>query len=623
MLYTIATAGHIDHGKSTLVRALTGIDPDRLPEEQERQMTIELGFAWFDLSDGSEAAIVDVPGHERFVNAMITGVGTIDMVLFIVAADDGWMPQSQEHLEILELLDAQRGIVVVTKTDLVESDWLQLIKDDVRSKIEGTFLENSEILEFSGKDNSGLLEIKSEIERILSVVTERSHPDLPRLYADRVFSMTGHGAVITGTMRDGVFEAGEEVRIVPGDLNARIKSIQTHKKVRDKTAVGSRAALNLSGISHNDISRGSAIVRRGVYDGTYSIAAKIQMSPNAKIVLNHNRQVKLLIGATRTNARTFVFKGDEFTPGTDGVCEFRFEEKVLARIGDRFIIRLLTPDVLIGGGIVVDTNCERHSRTDKWSKKHYESRDIDDLHGFVLSEIGKRGFTKSSDILTDSNFARDAVTQAVDDLTRSETIIYHDGLCYLTDQIAKIKEKIIHAVRAYHEKHPARRGMKKSDLVSRLKLDIQLTDAVLGLLERDKAIAFSGSLIHEADFDPQLKPEHEETRKRIVAMFRKDPQNPPSIKDIEKLSLNASDVVGFMRDSGEIVDLPDGLVLLGEDFEKIKRAVRKKIESDGKLIVRDIRDMFGYSRKYAVPILEKLDSIRMTRRVGDHRVLIG
>ncbi len=622
MLYTIATAGHIDHGKSTLVRALTGIDPDRLPEEQERQMTIELGFAWFDLSDGSEAAIIDVPGHERFVNAMITGVGTIDMVLFIVAADDGWMPQSQEHLEILDLLEAKRGFVVITKTDLVEDDWLKLIKDDVRSKIEGTFLDDSDILEFSGKDNSGLYQIKSEIERILSEVSERSHPDLPRLYIDRVFSVTGHGAVVTGTMRDGVFDAGEEVRVIPDDIDARIKSIQTHKKAREKTAVGSRAALNLSGVSHNDVARGSAIVRRKAYGGTNSIAARIQISSNARIVLNHNRDVTILIGTTRTDARVFVFKGDEFTPGTGGVCEFRFDERVLARIGDRFIIRLPTPDVLIGGGVVVDTDCERHSRTDKWSKKHYESRDLGDLRGLVMSEIGKRKSLKSEELLANANIARSEVKKMVAELLTDSVVKEHRGHVYLAEQIDKAKDKLANTVLAFHKQHPARRGIRKTDLISKSKLDLEIAEAALDSLEQEKVVSASGALVHEAGFSPQLKPEHRETRDRIVAMFKKDPQNPPSVKEIEKLSLDAGEVIEFMRDSGELVELPEGLALLGEDFERVKQGVRDKLKAEGKIVVRDIRDMFGYSRKYAVPILEKLDSIRMTRRVGDHRVLI-
>ncbi len=246
MLYTISTAGHIDHGKSTLVRALTGTDPDRLPEEKVREMTIELGFAWFTMSNGSEVAIIDVPGHERFVDAMITGVGSIDLVMFVVAADDGWMPQSQEHLEILQYLGVNNGFVVLTKIDLVDKDWLKLIRADLQSKTAGTFLEGSPIIEFSGADGTGKEGVVAEIEERLRGIPTRAHPDLPRLYADRIFSMPGHGMVATGTMRDGIFRVGGEIKVLPNLLNGRIKSIQTHKRAREVTQAGSRVALNIA-----------------------------------------------------------------------------------------------------------------------------------------------------------------------------------------------------------------------------------------------------------------------------------------------------------------------------------------------------------------------------------------
>ncbi len=623
MLYTIATAGHIDHGKSSLVRALTGMDPDRLPEEKSREMTIELGFAWFSLPDGSEVAIVDVPGHERFVDAMITGVGSIDMVMFVVAADDGWMPQSQEHLEILDLLGTERGMLVITKTDMADADWLQLVKDDVSEKVSGTFLDGAPMLTFSAVDNSGLDDIRATISSTLEKITTRSHPDLPRLYADRVFSMAGHGTVVTGTMRDGMFSVGDEVRIIPGNLTARVKSIQTHKKKRDESQAGSRVALNLSGVNHNDLSRGSAITRTKLYDGASSIAVRVTISPNSGIDLTHNRMVKLMIGTAKVNARAFVFKDDRLKPGVSGICEFHFEERVLVRIGDRFIIRLPTPDILVGGGIVIDTDCTRHSRSDKKSRAYYERIDVDNIESLIETQVSWLTGVKAQDILHSSNLSRTDVEAALANMLDSGILTKAGDMFCQTQQFDTHSQKFVDRVSKFHEQYPARRGIARAELISRSNLDPDVSDAVIGKLIDDDILSASGALVHLPDHLPKLKPEQESLRGDIIAMFESDPKNPPSRKQAEGKSFAMKDILNFMIDGGELVELPGGLLLQGAEFERLKADMIARIEQNGKIAVSEIREMFGFSRKYGVPILEKLDSMGITKRVGDHRVLAG
>jgi selenocysteine-specific elongation factor len=596
MLYTIATAGHIDHGKSTLVHALTGMDPDRLPEEKEREMTIELGFAWFSLPNGSEVAIVDVPGHERFVDAMITGVGSIDMVMFTVAADDGWMPQSQEHLEILDYLDTKRGMVVITKSDLVKQDWLELVIDDVKEKVKGTFLG-------------------------LSGITSREHPDLPRLYVDRVFSMAGHGAVVTGTMRDGVFSTSDDIRVVPENKSGKIKSMQTHKKARDRSEAVSRVALNISGISHNDLSRGSAVITAGQYAGTESVAAKLFVSPHAKIKLTHNRIVKLLIGTAKATAKMFVFRDDSFGPGDEGFCEFHFEQPVLARIGDRFIVRLPTPDVLLGGGVVIDTDCVRHSRSDSKIRKHYETRDVDKLESLVTSDLKNRKRIAIDDLLFTSNYSRRAVSEAVDAMVGSGVLARYGNALYKTDYVQKVSEKLIDKVSQFHENSPARPGIRKAELISRSGYDAEIAEEILSILISDGRLETRKAFVHTPGFAPKLKPDQQRLRDDILAMFKSDPKNPPLKKQVERKSFAMRDILNFMISSGELVDLPGGVLLLGDDFERMQARIVERIKSEGKIDVAGVREMFGYSRKYGVPILEKLDSIGLTKRVGDHRVL--
>jgi selenocysteine-specific elongation factor len=622
MLYTVATAGHIDHGKSTLVRALTGMDPDRLPEEKEREMTIELGFAWFSLSDGSEAAIVDVPGHERFVNAMITGVGSIDMVIFVVAADDGWMPQSQEHLEVLEYLNVERGIVAITKTDLVKQDWLELVTDDVADKLAGTFLESAPILTFAANDNSGLQEITQAIETCLADISSREHPGLPRLYIDRVFSMAGHGAVVTGTMRDGIFAVGDEIRVVPQNFTGKIKSIQTHKKARQQTQAGSRVALNLPGISHNDLSRGSAVITVNEYPGTKSIAAKIAVSPNAEIELAHNRVVKFLIGTAKVSAKLFVFKDDSLGPGQDGICEFRFDVPVLARIGDRFIIRLPTPDVLLGGGTVLDTDCPRHSRSDTKIKRYYESRDVNKIDSLIVSDLRRLKRIGMDRLLGSSNHARQVIAAEADSMVRDGRLIRHRSAVFLADYVDKLADGLIGKVTRFHETHPERPGLPKTELVSKSNHDTEVVDDVLSMLVSAGRLEIHKAAVRTPGFAPKLKPDQERLRGDILAMFESDPQNPPSRKQIEQGSFAMRGILNFMVESGELVDIPGGLLLLRRDFDRIQAKIVEKIRSQGRIDVGGVRELSGFSRKYSVPLLEKLDSLGLTKRVGDHRVLL-
>jgi selenocysteine-specific elongation factor len=620
MFYTIATAGHIDHGKSSLVRAMTGMNPDRLPEERTREMTIELGFAWFQLREGSEVAIVDVPGHERFVDAMITGVGSIDLVMFVIAADDGWMPQSQEHLEILDLLGTERGFVVITKTDLVDHDWLQLVMDDVADKTKGTFLEDAAILPFSAADNSGLHEIMNQVEKELVGVVERAHPGLPRLYTDRVFSMSGHGTVVTGTMRDGELAIGDEVVIVPSGISAKVKAIQTHKVKRAESQAGSRVALNLTGINHADLSRGNAVIKKGLYAGSTAIGARVRISPHSKVELAHNRQVKLLIGTTKADARAFVFKDDQLKPGSECVCEFHFEDRVLTRIGDRFIIRLPTPDVLVGGGIVLDTECARHSRADKKSRTRLESIDIDNLDSLIAAQLTIESGVSTDTILISANIPRSLIEGKVSQAIEEGTIIRAGGYLFSAARFDRNANRFIERVSKSHEQHPSRPGVPKAELISRSNLENHLAEAVLDKLIKENKMAMTGAMVHMPDFSPRLNPEQARLRGDVLAMFTADPKNPPSRKQVEAVSFAMKDIVSFMILSGELVDLPGGFLLLDADFEAIKVGVRERLQEKGQIAVSEIRDMFGYSRKYAVPILEKLDSLGITRRSGDVRI---
>jgi selenocysteine-specific elongation factor len=621
MLYTIATAGHIDHGKTSLVRALTGMDPDRLPEEKAREMTIELGFAWFLLADGSEVAVVDVPGHEKFVDAMITGVGAIDSVVFVVAADDGWMPQSQEHLEILDYLNTKRGLIAITKTDMVKPEWLELVTADVAERVRGTFLDGARFCRFSAVGSSGLEDIRLAIGESLSTIEQRADLGLPRMYVDRVFSMTGHGTVVTGTMRDGVFNVGDDILVVPQRLHGKIKAIQAHKKLRDRSQLGARAALNITGVSYNDLHRGCAVIRTGEYEGSRSIAARIRISRHANIKLTHRRSVKLLLGTAKVNATAIVFQDDMFEPGSEGICEFRLDSPALARVGDRFILRLPAPDVLLGGGEVIATDCADHPRSDKRTRKRLESIRVDEVESVVLHEISERKAAPVASVCRSVNRSRTEISSVIEKMVQSGQLVKRGELVYGASEYARLADKLTETVIRFHERHPARKGIPKAELISKLDADLYASELAIQWMIEDGRLSVAGALVHSAGFQPRLKPEQERLKGDVLRMFRDDPSNPPSRRQIEGKSFAMRDVVAFMIDSGEIVELPEGLVLLGADFERITNGIVETIKSKGQLGVADVRDLFGFSRKYGVPILEKLDSMGITKRIGDRRVL--
>jgi selenocysteine-specific elongation factor len=621
MFYTIATAGHIDHGKSTLVKALTGINPDRLPEEQEREMTIDLGFAWFTSSDGSEVGIVDVPGHERFVRNMIAGVGGIDYVLFIVAADDGWMPQSQEHLEILDFLDHKHGAVILTKTDLADKDWIDLVSEDIKNKTAGTFLENAPILKFSSQGNTGLEEIIKHLEENLPTLPQRYNPQKPRLFIDRVFSMAGIGTIVTGTMRDGGFVMGDELAIMPSGKSARIKSIQTFKQQREQAFQGARAALALTGISKEDISRGDCLVGPSSWKGTRSIALRLKLSSLARIPLTHNRRLIALIGTTEVEAGAKLFRDEKLGPGDEGVCILSFDQNVNARLGDRIVLRYPTPDLLVGGGVVTDVDPQKFIRRDKDMRKFYFERVTDSAPELILSELRKFKTRTMEKLLEASNLGRDEIKAEVEKLIESGNVEQFGSLLVGAEFKLSLFGKILDYMRAFHKNFPMKSGVSKSELISKLRLDEATADFALANLQKEKKIELKEKLISLAGHSTSLKPEQDKIRTEILEKLTVPDLQTPSRKEIERKLHVIREVLNYLVRSGEVIELSEGVLFRLEDYERIKGVIIDMIKKRGAVAVKEIKDVLGLSRKYTIPILERMDRDGITRREGDRREL--
>ncbi|HUU46581.1 MAG TPA: selenocysteine-specific translation elongation factor, partial [Acidobacteriota bacterium] len=408
-MYVMGTAGHVDHGKSTLVIALSGIDPDRLPEEKARGMTIDLGFAWMTTDSGETIGIIDVPGHERLVKNMIAGVGALDFVLLIVAADDGWMPQSAEHLAILRFLGVARGIVVITKIDGVDPDWLELVRSDVTEQVRGSFLEDAPIIAVDSVSHTGLDELRAAIDTVTQSLTPRRDIGSPRLYIDRVFTIAGRGAVVTGTLIDGSLSVGRPIAIEPGGISGRVRDLQVHKQHVEQAAPGQRVAVNFSGVDLAQLSRGQCVVAEGGVETVDRLWVDVSIWSDAVQPLRPGRQVLVMLGTSEPEATAYPVGAAAIASGHNGLCELRLKEPIVARLKDRFVLRWPTPQVTIGGGEVIDLGGTRRSHRDAHFIASLRGRIAGDLPAYRRSELTKNGFAPRVSFLNNGPWSADAI----------------------------------------------------------------------------------------------------------------------------------------------------------------------------------------------------------------------
>lgn len=620
-MFVLGTAGHIDHGKSKLVEALTGIDPDRLPEEKRRGMTIDLGFAWLSLPDGSEVGIVDVPGHERFVKNMVAGVGGIDAVLFVVAADDGWMPQSQEHLQILDFLRIKRGIVVITKIDLVKEDWLTLVEEDIKEKVRGTMLEGAPMLEVSSPNKIGIKRLYDEIAKMISEIQPRKDIGKPRMYIDRVFTMAGRGTVVTGTLIDGSFHLGEEIVILPQEISARIRDLQTHKKKFEKALPGTRVAMNLAGLEKLDIQRGDVVTKAAQDEATDIFAAKVDIVSTVGFTIKHNAQLLLILGTTELLARINILNKEKIEPGGSALVQFKCRENLLARIGDHFILRLPSPQITIGGGIVLDVSPKVYKKKDKWLVSDLDRRLNLNLPDLILSDLERKNFMLRRDILKASNFSQSQIESSLTELEKAGKIFLIENLLIDRSKWEEVLTKIIKEVEKTHQKFPFKIGVKSAGLSGKLKIEEDLLTEAIKYLVEDGRIVQQEAYLRLPSHKPQLSPEQTSLSQKILQKFVVHPLSPPTKEEILGESLNYEDVLMFLIQGGKLIELKDGVLFRKEDFEKIKNKIVGFIKKNGPATVSQLREHLSTTRKYMVPLLEKLDQLGVTEREGDKRVL--
>ncbi len=628
-MHVIGTAGHVDHGKSTLVQALTGINPDRLREEQEREMTIDLGFAWMTLPNGESVGIVDVPGHRDFIENMLAGVGGIDAALFVIAADEGVMPQTREHLAILDLLRIPGGVVALTKVDLIDDpDWLELVRADVAEALQNSVLEGAPIVPVSARTGQGLQELVLALQEVLARTPPRPDRGRPRLWIDRVFTVGGFGTVVTGTLVDGHLEVGQEVEILPRGLRARIRGLQTHKTKIPRAVPGSRVAINLSGVARQDLARGDLVTIPGWLRPTTRIDVRLDYLPDAPFPLKHNVQVKFFSGSAETVARVRLLGAETLAPGESGWVQLELDDPLPLVRGDRFIIRFPSPAVTVGGGVVVDPNPGRkHRRFRPEVIARLETLARGSPAEVLLQTLERRGPMTVRELLEASELGESAQEALTELLSTGDAVVLDTSpdptptrlvasRGWWSAATARMRDELA----AYHARYPLRPGMGREGLRSALRLDPRLFNSLMARAAAEGLVADEGATVRLPEHEVRFTPQQQQAVDDLLARFRAAPYLTPSVK--EAAALVGEEVLGVLLARGDLVQVSPEVLFLRTTYEEMVARLRAHIRQHGSVTLAQVRDLFQTSRKYAQALLEYLDSVGITRRVGDERVLV-
>jgi selenocysteine-specific elongation factor len=650
-MHVVGTAGHVDHGKSVLVKALTGIDPDRLQEERERGMTIDLGFAWMVLPSGQEVSIVDVPGHEDFIKNMLAGVGGIELALLVVAADEGIMPQTREHLAILDLLGVTSCVVAITKVDLIAevgwdspTEWLELVQLEVEELLEGTTLAGAPILSVSALTGEGLPDLVEALDSALSDLSPLSSSGRPRLPVDRVFTLAGFGTVVTGTLIGGLLSVGDEVEIVPPLLRARIRGLQTHKKSLEEAVPGSRVAINLTGVDTSQVQRGDVVTAPGWLLPSRLVDVEVRLLRDAPQPLAHNALVTLFVGAAQTPARVRVLGQEAIEPGTVGYAQFRLSHPVAVDAKDRFIIRRPSPADTIGGGHVLDPHPRRRHR-------RFQSAVLERLRTLaegtpteiLLHQLRRLEPLPAQGLVEECQLADQAAVDALSTLiAKGEILVLGDEVAspeglrlrgwdslrrrmlISNEGWARLRSEMASLLASYHRRHPLRRGMPREACRSQLqararRVSGRAFDEMVGRAAREGVLADEGAVLRLAEHRVVFTVEQEASIGSLMAEFDASPHSPPSAAQCQ--SEIGEEVLAALIDQGRLVRVSEDVLFAEETYREMVDQVHEFIQREGSITVGQARDLFGSSRRYLLALLEHLDARGVTRRVEDKRVL--
>ena len=623
MRYVIlGTAGHIDHGKSSLVKALTGVDPDRLKEEKERGITIDLGFADLEYPDGLTVGIVDVPGHERLIKNMLAGAGGIDLVLFVIAADESIMPQSREHLHICNLLKIKTGIIAITKADLVEAEWLALVTDDVKAFVKGTFLEDAGIVPVSSKTMFNVEFLKEKIREVALKVEPKQTKGLFRLPIDRVFTLKGFGTVVTGTAVSGSISLDNDIEILPSNIKSKVRGLHSHGKPIQTAYAGQRVAINLQGIDKDELQRGDTVVVPEKLVPTRKLDAKVELLPNAP-VLKSKSLVHFHLGTSETTARVILFGTSELKAGENCYGQFRLQAPVIAMSGDRYIIRRFSPLDTIGGGAVLDPLS--HRRSHKEGTEDLSIFETGTLQEKIAVKVKRAGIYGMKTALIEGWVKAEipAIKDSVRTLKEKGSLQQFEDILIHKAAFDSFRENVIGLLTGFHRKNPLKPGMLKEEIRAHINIDPRLFGNLIALL---KEVVLEKELVRLATFRVALTEVDETTKTKILELLDKSGFQPPSKEELSQaLKIDQkrfADILKLMTKEGRLVRISDSIYTTSSVYKQMIDKLKDFYGRNPEMTVAEFRDVLNTTRKYALPFLEYLDANNVTLRVGDVRKLL-
>ncbi len=628
----IGTAGHVDHGKTSLIKALTGIDTDRLKEEKKRGITIELGFAHIDLPNGQKVGIVDVPGHEKFIKNMLAGAGGVDIAMLIIAADEGFMPQTEEHLGILSLLDISHGVVVLTKSDLVDEDWIEMMKEELSEKLKGCFLESAPIMPISSHTGAGLEELRNKLVEIYDEIEDKNTALPARIPVDRVFSVDGFGTVITGTLIEGSLNEGDDVMIYPEQKMTKVRNIQVHGKDVKTAFPGQRVAVNLASIKKTEVKRGDTIAKPDSMTNTRMIDVKLSILPECNRSINNASRLHFYHGTSDALAKAVLLDRDSLVAGESGFVQFRLSEEIAVKKGDRFVVRFYSPLETVGGGTIIDANPVKHKRFNDDSIKNLEIKEmgsIEDKLGTAILEASP-SLTPLSDIASALSISEEDIDELVSSLMVDDLVVrVNEKVVVHTGYLQTILRELEALLTTHHKQFPLQIGIKKEELRSKLsiKADIPTTDKIIALvLKSFQTVSENNGRVHLTSFTVTYSDVQKRVRDGLVKLYDASPFAPPSPEDLlakfQKEKAHFPHVHDALFADGYIIAIAPGINFRMCDYDIALNKLKEHFSSNSTITLAQFRDYLQTSRKYAMALLEFFDRRNITKKVGDERVLL-
>jgi len=622
-MFVFGTAGHIDHGKTALIYALTSIDTDRLPEEKERGMTIDLGFAWMKLPSGEKVGIVDVPGHENLIKNMIAGASGIDAVILVIDANEGWMPQTEEHFQIVDLLDIKYGIIAITKIDLVDRTRLNSVEKQIKERLKNTALFNAPIVKVSTVKNIGIDRIKSAIQDLIPRMKPKRDIGKPRLSIDRVFNIKGSGTVVTGTLIGGIFRQGMEVTIFPSYKKTRLRSLQTYKEKVEKAFPGSRVALNLVGMEKNELHRGDIVFGTKQIKAGKNIDVRMQLlSKLKKYSLTNRSELFFFTGTKEILAKVILNQKKYFEPDEIGFAQLRFKEPLATYLGDRFILRIPSPPKTIGGGLIVDPLAYKHHFKDKDIVNLLQKRAKLNLGKLILTELKKINFIKKDDLLINSNYSDSEIKEVVELLKKQGELIITNSWLINKNYWQEQKTKFMNRLNQEYELYPLQTGFPLNKFQSYfyyLKAEI-FNYLIDSLINTDK-IGLKKGVLFLLSRKPKISSQQKVLISKILKILTDNPTNPPNEKTLISQIAGGKEIIDFLIQEGEIIKLSEGILLENKNYDIMKNKLIDFLKINGSISIAQVRELLGISRKYIIPLLNKMDEEKITQRRENVRIL--